>query len=71
MNGPFIIQQIGYRKPDAAKFVGVSPSKFMQLVKDKRMPEPSQVDGCVIWDGRELIAAFDALTGKGDGNWNI
>lgn len=71
MSNPIFISQIGYRKPDAAKFVGLKAGKFMQLVKDGRMPKPTRIDGCVIWDARELIAAYDKITGKGGGEWTI
>jgi predicted DNA-binding transcriptional regulator AlpA len=71
MSQPILISQLGYRKPEAAKFVGLSPSKFMLLVKQERMPRPSKIDGCCVWDVRELIAAFDDLSGKSDGNWTI
>jgi predicted DNA-binding transcriptional regulator AlpA len=58
-NGP----RRGLRRDDAAAYVGVSPSKFDQLVADGRMPKPKRVDGCVIWDRRRLDAAFDDLPG--------
>jgi predicted DNA-binding transcriptional regulator AlpA len=63
----------GYRREEAAHYVGVSPTKFDQLVKDKRMPRPIRIDGCVIWDKRKLDLAFDALVGddNDDANpWN-
>lgn len=53
----------GLRREEAATYVGISPSKFDQLVADKRMPAGFQVDGCRIWDIRALDAAFDALSG--------
>ena len=51
----------GLRRPEAALYVGVSPSKFDEMVKDHRMPQPKLVDGCVIWDVRALDSAFDDL----------
>jgi predicted DNA-binding transcriptional regulator AlpA len=57
----------GLRRLQAAVYVGVSPTKFDQMVADKRMPPPKRIDGCVIWDLREVDVAFDALTGQDDG----
>lgn len=42
-------------------YVGVSPSKFDELVKDGRMPQPRMVDARKVWDIQELDAAFDEL----------
>lgn len=52
----------GLRHAMAAAYVGVSESKFDELVKDGRMPAPIKLDGCAIWDVRRLDLAFDALS---------
>jgi predicted DNA-binding transcriptional regulator AlpA len=57
----------GLRRPEAALYVGVSPSKFDELVKDGRMPAPFHIDGCVLWDIRALDLAFDELAAQDDG----
>jgi predicted DNA-binding transcriptional regulator AlpA len=59
----------GLRRAEAALYIGVSPSKFDQLVSDGRMPKPNHVDSCVIWDVRNLDLAFDALSAH-DGQTN-
>jgi predicted DNA-binding transcriptional regulator AlpA len=51
----------GLRRNEAYTYVGVSASKFDQLVADGRMPKPVRIDGCVIWDVRDLDLAFEAL----------
>jgi predicted DNA-binding transcriptional regulator AlpA len=51
----------GLRREDAAMYIGVSPSKFDQLVTDSIMPKPVRLGGCVIWDMKRLDAAFDDL----------
>jgi hypothetical protein len=51
----------GLRRPDAAAYVGVSPTKFDEWVSRGVMPSPKRLDGVVIWDLRTLDAAFDAL----------
>lgn len=53
----------GLRRDDAARYVGISPSKFDELVDDGRMPRPVRLDGCVLWDIRRLDLAFDDLSG--------
>jgi predicted DNA-binding transcriptional regulator AlpA len=51
----------GLRRPDAAAYVGVSPTKFDEWVSRGVMPGPKRIDGVVIWDLRTLDLAFDAL----------
>ncbi|GJE01470.1 helix-turn-helix transcriptional regulator [Methylobacterium isbiliense] len=53
----------GLRREEAARYVGVSPSKFDTMVRDGRMPKPKRFDGCVVWDIRRLDLAWDALGG--------
>jgi hypothetical protein len=45
-------------------YIGISPSKFDELVEDGRMPAPVQIDGRKVWDIRQLDLAFDALPRK-------
>jgi predicted DNA-binding transcriptional regulator AlpA len=49
------------RRDEAAQYLAVSPTKFAELVRDGRMPPPIRLDGCAIWDIRDLDAAFDVL----------
>jgi predicted DNA-binding transcriptional regulator AlpA len=58
----------GLRREEAAVYVGISPSKFDQLVKDERMPRPKRVDGLAVWDKHALDYAFDALPEDGGCN---
>jgi len=51
----------GLRRQAAAEYIGVSPTKFDDLVKQKRMPAPREIDACRVWDQRELDVAFDNL----------
>jgi hypothetical protein len=59
----------GYSRLEAASYVGLSPSKFDQLVSDGRMPQAKQIDGRKVWDIRELDPAFEAL-GNVDTSWD-
>ncbi len=51
----------GLRRQQAADYIGVSVAKFDEMVKDGRLPEPFNVDKCVIWDCLDLDVAFEAL----------
>jgi predicted DNA-binding transcriptional regulator AlpA len=60
----------GLRREAAADWVGMSPTKFDEMVKDGRMPKPKRVDGCVVWDRYRLDAAFEDLPDEdGGGGW--
>jgi len=51
----------GLSRVEAAEYVGVSPSKFDQMVADGRMPGARRIDGRKVWDVRELDLHFDSL----------
>ena len=57
-----VVPRRGLRREDAARYVGISTTKFDMCVKDGRMPQPFKIDTCVIWDLRRLDAAFDVLS---------
>jgi hypothetical protein len=70
---PVSLPPRGLNREQSAAYVGVSPSKFDELVKDGRMPAPIQVDARRIWDRRALDRAFDMLasaTGDGVNEWD-
>ena len=52
----------GLAREAAAQYVGISPSKFDELIADGRMPKAIQIDGRKVWDRHALDRAFDALT---------
>ena len=54
------------RRINAAAYIGTSPTKFDELVRDGRMPRPKRIDGRVVWDVRELDAAVDDLPSDGE-----
>lgn len=61
----------GLRREAAADWVGMSATKFDEMVKDGRMPKPKRVDGCVVWDRYRLDAAFEALPDDApDSEWS-
>lgn len=51
----------GLSREEAARYVGIGPTKFDEMVRDGRMPPPFRIDGRVIWDLRRLDLAIDAL----------
>jgi predicted DNA-binding transcriptional regulator AlpA len=51
----------GLSREEAAMYVGISPSKFDELVADETMPRPVKIGGRKVWDIRRLDVAFDAL----------
>lgn len=51
----------GLRRAAAADWVGMSPTKFDELVKDGLMPRGKLVRGCRVWDRYELDVAFENL----------
>lgn len=58
------IPRRGLSREEAASYVGISASKFDELVHDGRMPGPKRIDGRKIWDIRSLDVAFEALPGE-------
>lgn len=51
----------GLRRDAAADWVGMSPTKFDELVKSGLMPRGKLVRGCRVWDRYQLDSAFENL----------
>lgn len=51
----------GLNRSEAARWIGVSPTKFDDLVTRGAMPRPKRVDGRTVWDRYALDAAFSDL----------
>jgi hypothetical protein len=62
----------GMSRAEAARFVGVSPTKFDELVRDGRMPRPTKIDDEEVFDLIQLDLAFDRITGGASetNEWN-
>lgn len=58
----------GLHREEAALYIGVSATKFDEMVSDGRMPRPKRIDARNVWDLRALDLAFDALPDDGDVN---
>lgn len=51
----------GLSREEAAAYIGVSATKFDELVGDGRMPRPKRIDARRVWDRREVDIAFTRL----------
>jgi predicted DNA-binding transcriptional regulator AlpA len=51
----------GLSREQSARYIGISPSLFDQLVKDGRMPKPKRINARTVWDRRKLDESFDIL----------
>ena len=47
----------------------VGPDKFDEMVGDRRMPKPRQIDRRIVWDRVELDIAFTELPHQGRRNF--
>ena len=36
-------------------------AKFLDLVRQRRLPQPTRIDGMTTWDRLELDAAYEAM----------
>lgn len=58
---PYSYPPRGLSREGAARYIGIGPTKFDQLVADGRMPKPKRIDGRVVWDRLVLDMAFTDL----------
>lgn len=59
----------GMCRDEAARYIGVGTTKFDEMVKDRRMPQPKRVDGRLVWDRLAIDAAFTDLPDVNSGNF--
>ena len=60
------IPRRGLSRDESAMYIGISASKFDELVRDGRMPGPKRIDGRKLWDVRALDLAFDSFPDDND-----
>lgn len=84
MNGPVRKDSmpkvvLGLDQVDAAAAIGISLTKFKELVEDKELPRPRKIGRRKVWDLDELTKAFKAFPHEGeededagpdDGSWD-
>lgn len=73
---PISLPPRGLSRVESAAYIGVSTTKFDEMVKDHRMPPAKRIDGRVVWDRRKLDAAFDQLpddepAGGAEDEWSV
>lgn len=59
----------GLSREEASRYVGVGTTKFDEMIADRRMPKPRQIDGRTVWDRVELDMAFSDLPHQGQRNY--
>jgi excisionase family DNA binding protein len=59
----------GLSREEAARYVGVGTTKFDEMIADRRMPKPRQIDGRTVWDRVEIDIAFSELPHQGQRNF--
>ena len=57
----------GLPRTKAAEYIGCSPRKFSDMVRDGAMPAPRKIGDKKVWDRLELDDAFEALPRHGEG----
>lgn len=62
------VEPRGLSRQEAAHYVGVSSTKFDQLVTDGRMPKARRIDSRRVWDRAELDHSFSELPFEQDEN---
>jgi predicted DNA-binding transcriptional regulator AlpA len=60
----------GLSRAAAAEFVGISATKFDDLVRDGRMPQPKHIDARRVWDRVAVELAFAELPDRSDDGEN-
>jgi hypothetical protein len=56
----------GFRAAEAATYLGMGLTKFLDLVDAGRLPRPKAIDKMRIWDRHALDAAFDDFAEQDD-----
>lgn len=57
-----VVPRRGLSRQEAARYVGISTTKFDELTSEGQMPQPFRIGSRTIWDLRKLDAAFDLLS---------
>jgi len=58
----------GLSRGQGAEYIGLSASKWDEMVGDGRMPKPKRIDGRVVWDKVQVDEAFTALPNDKEAN---
>ena len=55
----------GFDRSEAAEYIGVGTTKLDNLVNQRRMPQPREIDTPTVWDVCNLDEYFDQLPQRG------
>ena len=55
----------GFNRSEAANYIGIGTTKFDDLVNQRRMPQPREIDKRAVWDAYELDVYLDQLPQRG------
>jgi hypothetical protein len=58
---PLSLPPRGLNREMAAIYIGVSPSKFDELVQQGKMPAAKRIDRRRLWDRKAIDSAFELL----------
>lgn len=58
---PHTLLPRGLSRAEAAEYIGISTTKFDELVKDGTMPGPKEIGTRRLWDRHLLDSAFEDL----------
>lgn len=67
---PLPLPPRGLSRVEAARYVGISPTLFDQMVGDCRMPKPKRINARKVWDRLELDESFVMLPSEGEADSN-
>ena len=65
---PHTLLPRGLSREEAAEYIGISPSKFDELVKTGTMPCPKEIGARRVWDRHGLDIAFEELPSVAEKN---
>jgi excisionase family DNA binding protein len=65
---PLSLPPRGLSRVEAARYVGISPTTFDELIKEGLMPGPKRLRGRTVWDRKALDEAFESLPTEGTAN---
>lgn len=65
---PPTLAPLGLSRDAAAAYIGISATKFDELVADGRMPRPKMIDGRRVWARPALDSSFARLPTAGGDN---
>ena len=61
-HSPLVIHPLGLSRDVSARYIGVKPTLFDQLVADGRMPPPLRINRRKVWNRIEIETAFSLLS---------